>query len=229
MRRGGTPGPRHPGGHGHGPGARDERIEGHPPVRGLDATRTSDEISAFARELARALEADDPDLVVSAMSKPRPGKVFVDWSQNNAAKTTIAPTRSAARGADGRRPRTWAELDDPDLRHLAVRRGARARRLRRRPARPWRPSRPIPSPPTWRSAPPPRPNPSRPRTDAFGRAATPRPAGAWRLARSWRFVMQEHHASRCTSTSGSSATACSSAGPCRAASRRLPTATTWRS
>ena len=33
----------------------------------LDGTRSSDEISAFARELARALEADHADLVVSCL------------------------------------------------------------------------------------------------------------------------------------------------------------------
>ncbi len=50
----------------------------------LDATRSSDEISAFAKELARALEADHPELVVSQMSKSlRPGRVFLDWSQNS--------------------------------------------------------------------------------------------------------------------------------------------------
>lgn len=88
----------------------------------LDATRTSEDISAFAHELARALEADDPDLVVSAMSKAaRPGKVFVDWSQNNAAKTTIAPYSLRGRAQPTvAAPRTWAELDDPDLRHLML-------------------------------------------------------------------------------------------------------------
>jgi bifunctional non-homologous end joining protein LigD len=33
-----------------------------------------------------------PDLVVSQMSRDlRPGRVFIDWSQNNPAKTTIVP------------------------------------------------------------------------------------------------------------------------------------------
>ena len=86
----------------------------------LDAVRTSDEISAFAKELARALEADHPDLVVSQMSKSlRPGRVFLDWSQNNGSKTTIAPY--SLRGRDEPTvavPRTWEELDDPGLRHL---------------------------------------------------------------------------------------------------------------
>ena len=58
----------------------------------LDGKQDSDAISAFAHELARALEADHPDLVVSDMKKSlREGRVLVDWSQNNANKTTIAP------------------------------------------------------------------------------------------------------------------------------------------
>lgn len=86
----------------------------------LDGTRSSEEISAVAHELARALEADDPALVVSAMSKAaRPGRVFVDWSQNNAAKTTIAPYSLRGRPTPTvAAPRTWSELDDPALRHL---------------------------------------------------------------------------------------------------------------
>ncbi|GAA1992093.1 ATP-dependent DNA ligase [Microbacterium pumilum] len=86
----------------------------------LPATQTSEEITAVARELARSIEADHPDLVVSAMAKAsRPGKVFIDWSQNNGAKTTIAPY--SLRGRDHPNvaaPRTWGELDDHDLRHL---------------------------------------------------------------------------------------------------------------
>src|SRR5690606_5830836 len=42
----------------------------------LDGAQTSDQVSAVARELARALEADNPDLVVSDMKKTlRAGKV----------------------------------------------------------------------------------------------------------------------------------------------------------
>lgn len=88
----------------------------------LDLSRTSDEISAFAKELARLLETDHPDLVVSRMSKAaRPGKVFLDWSQNNGKKTTIAPYSLRGRERPTvAAPRTWGELDDPDLRHLLL-------------------------------------------------------------------------------------------------------------
>jgi bifunctional non-homologous end joining protein LigD len=58
----------------------------------LDGRHSSEQVSQVARELARALEADHPDEVLSAMTRSmRPGKVFVDWSQNSASKTTSAP------------------------------------------------------------------------------------------------------------------------------------------
>ncbi len=86
----------------------------------LAGAQTSEQASAFAKELARALEADHPDLVISQMTRSaRAGKIFLDWSQNNGSKTTIAPY--SLRGRDEptvAAPRTWDELDDPDLRHL---------------------------------------------------------------------------------------------------------------
>ncbi|TQJ58648.1 ATP-dependent DNA ligase LigD ligase module /ATP-dependent DNA ligase LigD phosphoesterase module /ATP-dependent DNA ligase LigD polymerase module [Arthrobacter sp. SLBN-83] len=86
----------------------------------LDGSQTSEQISAFARELARALEADHPDLAVSDMKKSlRKGKVLVDWSQNNAAKTTIVPYSLRGRPTPlVAAPRTWREIDSPNLKHL---------------------------------------------------------------------------------------------------------------
>lgn len=86
----------------------------------LDGSQTSDQVSAVAHELARALEADHPDLVVSDMKKTlREGKVLVDWSQNNGAKTTIAPYSLRGRFRPTvAAPRTWRELASPDLRQL---------------------------------------------------------------------------------------------------------------
>ncbi|WP_168916118.1 ATP-dependent DNA ligase [Microcella flavibacter] len=86
----------------------------------LDGERTSEEVSAVAHELARALEADLPELVVSRMAKTlREGRVLVDWSQNSAAKTTIAPysLRGTLRPFVAA-PRSWAELDEPGLAQL---------------------------------------------------------------------------------------------------------------
>lgn len=86
----------------------------------LDGAQSSDQASAIARELARSIEADHPDLATSTMSKAvRGGRVFIDWSQNNGSKTTISPyslrgrTRPTAAA-----PRTWDELAEPDLRQL---------------------------------------------------------------------------------------------------------------
>jgi bifunctional non-homologous end joining protein LigD len=89
----------------------------------LDGRLTSDEVSAVAKELARALEADHPDLVVSDMKKAlRGGKVLVDWSQNNGNKTTIVPYSLRGRTHPmAAAPRTWDELDSPDLAHLTYR------------------------------------------------------------------------------------------------------------
>jgi bifunctional non-homologous end joining protein LigD len=59
---------------------------------------TSQETSDLAKGLAERLEQEQPRLVVSRMTKAlRPGKVLIDWSQNNAAKTTVAPYSLRAR------------------------------------------------------------------------------------------------------------------------------------
>lgn len=86
----------------------------------LDGSYTSAQVSEVAHELARALESDHPDLVVSDMKKTlRTGKVLVDWSQNNAAKTTICPYSLRGRSHPMvAAPRTWEEIEDPQLRHL---------------------------------------------------------------------------------------------------------------
>ncbi|AIV39287.1 ATP-dependent DNA ligase [Curtobacterium sp. MR_MD2014] len=80
----------------------------------LDGRATTAQVSDVAHELARALEQDLPDLVLSSMSRAeRRGKVFVDWSQNNGNKTTIAPY--SLRGRDRptvAAPRTWRELEE---------------------------------------------------------------------------------------------------------------------
>jgi bifunctional non-homologous end joining protein LigD len=75
--------------------------------------QSSDDVSAVAKELARLIEADHPDLATGTMAKSaRGGKVFIDWSQNNAAKTTIAPysLRGVARPTVST-PLTWDEMD----------------------------------------------------------------------------------------------------------------------
>ena len=76
--------------------------------------------SVLAKRVAQQLEQSMPNLVTATMSKSlRAGKVFLDWSQNNGAKTTIAPY--SLRGQQHptvAAPRTWEELEDPGLTQL---------------------------------------------------------------------------------------------------------------
>ncbi len=67
----------------------------------------------YAHTLAQELEADAGDLVVSRMAKPlREGKVFIDWSQNNMAKTTVSPySLRAIDGPSVSTPVTWDEVE----------------------------------------------------------------------------------------------------------------------
>jgi len=150
----------------------------------LDGRQSSDAASAVAKELARAIEADHPDLVVSQMAKAaRPGKVFIDWSQNNGSKTTIAPYSLRGRPRPYvAAPRTWAELDDHDLRHLLF------SEVLKRPADPLAPvddaHGPLRAYIAKRTAgKTPEPVPDAPHGE-------PGPEGLP------RFVIQEHHASR---------------------------------
>ncbi|HKE65603.1 MAG TPA: non-homologous end-joining DNA ligase [Micromonosporaceae bacterium] len=54
--------------------------------------QSSDTVSGYAKRVAEELEREHPKLILSRMAKAlRPGKVFIDWSQNAAAKTTVAP------------------------------------------------------------------------------------------------------------------------------------------
>src|SRR5579862_1868459 len=68
---------------------------------------------SFANALARLLENDHKDLVVSDMKKKiRGGKVFVDWSQNDEHKTTIAVYSLRARERPTvSTPVTWQEVE----------------------------------------------------------------------------------------------------------------------
>ncbi|WP_136030631.1 non-homologous end-joining DNA ligase [Microbacterium sp. PF5] len=88
----------------------------------LPGEQTSAEVSAVVKELARIIENEHPDLATSVMSKAvRGGRVFLDWSQNNAKKTTISPYSLRGRERPWvAAPRTWDELDDPGLAHLEL-------------------------------------------------------------------------------------------------------------
>lgn len=91
------------------------------PIKPAAPGRTSE----YARALAERLTAEHPGEVVARMDKRlRGGKVFIDWSQNNPAKTTIAPySLRATERPTVSAPLTWDEVEDAgspaDLRFTA--------------------------------------------------------------------------------------------------------------
>jgi bifunctional non-homologous end joining protein LigD len=79
----------------------------------LDGKAEVGAVHRYARALAEQLEKEQPRLVVSRMEKRlRRGKVLVDWSQNNAAKTTVAPYSLRGREQPTvSTPVTWEEVE----------------------------------------------------------------------------------------------------------------------
>ncbi len=67
----------------------------------------------YAHEIAEELEGACPELIVSKMAKAlRPGKVLIDWSQNNMAKTTVTPySLRALDHPSVSTPVTWDEVE----------------------------------------------------------------------------------------------------------------------
>ncbi len=80
----------------------------------VSGSRDSAVVRDYMRTVAQDLAGAHGRLVVARMDKSaRAGKVFIDWSQNDSAKTTIAPY--SLRGRDRpwvATPRTWAEVED---------------------------------------------------------------------------------------------------------------------
>lgn len=70
--------------------------------------------SAYAKTLAERLAKAHPGQIVSSMAKAqRTGKVLIDWSQNNPAKTTVAPYSLRARpDPTVSTPITWDEVEE---------------------------------------------------------------------------------------------------------------------
>lgn len=79
----------------------------------LNTPTTFDATKNLSRALAQLLEQEHRDLVVSDMKKQlRTGKVFVDWSQNDEHKTTIAVYSLRARERPtASTPVTWEEVE----------------------------------------------------------------------------------------------------------------------
>jgi bifunctional non-homologous end joining protein LigD len=73
----------------------------------------ADQVREAARMIAEGLEKEH-DLVISQMTKAkRPGKVFLDWSQNTASKTTITPYSLRGKLTPYvAAPLTWEEVEE---------------------------------------------------------------------------------------------------------------------
>ncbi|MEU5911278.1 non-homologous end-joining DNA ligase [Micromonospora sp. NPDC047527] len=100
----------------------DDGIDSYPKTSGkkgmqlccpIAGTQSSELVSDYAKRIAQELEKAHPKLIVSKMAKNlRPGKVFIDWSQNNAAKTTVAPYSLRAQSVPSvSTPLTWDEVE----------------------------------------------------------------------------------------------------------------------
>ncbi len=89
----------------------------------LNSEVTYEQTKPFARTVAELLEQRLPELVVSRMTKRlRPGRVFVDWSQNDRHKTTVnvyslraRPTPSVSTPVSWEEVKRCRDAGDPEL------------------------------------------------------------------------------------------------------------------
>jgi bifunctional non-homologous end joining protein LigD len=79
----------------------------------VSGRQPADVVSGYARRIAEELARELPESVTAQMAKRlRPGRVFIDWSQNNAAKTTVTPYSLRAQPTPSvSTPVTWAEVE----------------------------------------------------------------------------------------------------------------------
>lgn len=87
---------------------------------GLDGTRSSDEVTEWVRDLAhRVADANSSTVTATMSAATRNGKVLIDWSQNRASKSTVAPYSLRGRVRPWVAcPRTWDELGESTLSQL---------------------------------------------------------------------------------------------------------------
>jgi bifunctional non-homologous end joining protein LigD len=80
------------------------------PISGKQDAET---VSAYAKKVADELSAQVPKSITAKMARAvRPGKIFIDWSQNAAAKTTVAPySLRAQQTPTASTPLTWDEVE----------------------------------------------------------------------------------------------------------------------
>ena len=136
----GRPPDRRPAGH-----RRAQRGAGHQRQQGPAALRSAGRLAARRAGLTATPSGwpsrwpgEHPNLLVAKMAKSlRGGKVLLDWSQNNPAKTTICPYSLRGRAQPWvAAPRSWDEVGAPVAWPAERRRGARPGR---RPTATWPP------------------------------------------------------------------------------------------
>jgi len=78
----------------------------------ISGTQSSSVVSDYAKKVGEELAAQVPGGITAKMARSiRPGKVFIDWSQNAAAKTTVTPYSLRAQSIPtASTPLTWAEV-----------------------------------------------------------------------------------------------------------------------
>ncbi len=88
----------------------------------IAGTQAAEIVTGYAKVVAEELEKAHPRQITSKMAKNlRPGKVFIDWSQNNAAKTTVAAYSLRAQPTPTvSTPLTWDEVEDGAVRQFTA-------------------------------------------------------------------------------------------------------------
>jgi bifunctional non-homologous end joining protein LigD len=79
----------------------------------ISGAQSADVVSGYAKQVAEELASMVPGSITAKMAKAvRPGKIFIDWSQNNAAKTTVTPySLRAQEFPTVSTPLTWDEVE----------------------------------------------------------------------------------------------------------------------
>jgi bifunctional non-homologous end joining protein LigD len=84
----------------------------------ISGEQDAEQVSGYAKRIAEELQRAHPKLVLAQMAKHlRRNKVFIDWSQNSAFKTTVSPYSLRAQPVPTvSTPLTWEEVEDGGLR-----------------------------------------------------------------------------------------------------------------
>lgn len=79
----------------------------------IAGTQNADVVATYAKLIAEELAKMVPGSITAKMARNlRPGKIFIDWSQNAAAKTTVTPySLRAQEQPTASTPLTWDEVE----------------------------------------------------------------------------------------------------------------------